>query len=670
MTKGRIKGEQRLNLDRKRASQQYKLFFAIGGSVERIRHVFKMGYTAAAANLMVGALLTLLNWSNMPPLFHAVWLMLLATMALYFAKSRNYSDRLKIRHISNRTRRRIAVFAALIGLLWVPYAIMAVSAQHGIDQAATLCLLWVLNLGAMVVFCPIPFAVSVFSCIGLLPFVILAAMSGSLASISLAAATLLLIVAMLSFSMTTSTLVFELEDRAKRSHEEMRQLTIAHEENRRLAREDQLTGLLNRRAFLTLTDAAVGSGMQLALFMIDLDHFKPVNDGLGHDFGDRYLAHVGDVLRKVCEDNATPARLGGDEFAVLTDRPMSRKQIASFGSRLQHALRGPVQIEGKEIQVSASIGVAIASGAELSTPDWLRYADHALIVAKQSRGSLHVFGDADYNRIKRRTRMGLELEAAIRGNDFSIAYQPQINLQSGVIEGFEALARWTDRSGLPVAPQEFIEVAESKGLVLDLCDALLSRITQDIAQWHNAGIETRGLSVNIHQAQLHYFDNLLVGLDKIRRKMPPHALLTLEITEDIIIGRGIEDIPSKLARLRKDGYRISLDDFGTGYASLTHIRDLEIDQVKIDRGFVSDMSSNAHDEEIVRSILKIARSLDLEVVAEGVETMRHHRLLDQMGCQSGQGFLYSKGVPAKEVPALIQDLKGLPLRDTQKARQA
>ncbi|XVU21132.1 putative bifunctional diguanylate cyclase/phosphodiesterase [Actinoplanes sp. CA-054009] len=412
---------------------------------------------------------------------------------------------------------------------------------------------------------------------------------------------------------------------------------------RHMVRHDALTGLPNRHL---LTTEVASSG---ALILFDLDGFKDVNDRLGHTIGDELLVAVAGRLRPLLRPGEQLARTGGDEFALLLPSSDPIEASSRAGDVLA-ALRPPVEVSGHTLHVTGSAGVRLlAPGAEVA--EALSDADLALYAAKAAGKDRAELYDPRLRQEQiDRVRMVEHLRAGLENDEFTVHYQPIVALRSGLIVAVEALVRWTPPGRPPIGPDRFIPAAEDSGLIIELGERVLRRACADAALWHGR----YGIAVTVNVSPRQLTDPLFTA--KANRAiadsgLPPSAL-TLEITEGVLIGSGVQAL-AHLHALRSDGVRVAIDDFGTGYSSLAYLRDLPIDTLKIDKSFMPADPTDRRQTALVRAVVDLARSLDLTTVAEGVETDHHADLLRELGCDRGQGYLFARPGPAAQVTDLL-----------------
>jgi diguanylate cyclase (GGDEF)-like protein len=440
--------------------------------------------------------------------------------------------------------------------------------------------------------------------------------------------------------------------------------------------EDSLTGLLNRRGlFERLDDRVVtpstGSLCGTALLYLDLDHFKVVNDSLGHLAGDRLLQVVANRLSgsvATQRSEVAVSRLGGDEFCVAVSGLGDVDEAVAIGQRLCNALRDPIVVDGRDLTINVSVGVAVDFDGAIGSEDLLRFADAALYQAKQSgRNQVAVFDAAMRATIARRLDDASELRSALDGGLIVPWYQPIYDLRSGKLVGAESLARWLHHDGVRSAGS-FMALAEEVGLELTLSDAMVNQSFAQRVQWHVEGVPAEFvLNTNVCAQQLCSPAHLASTLEFLDRTPLVASALTIEVTETSLIA-DMGQATAALSALRARGMKVALDDFGTGYSSLSLLQRLPLDSVKIDRSFISDITHNRHDRALVRAVLELAQGFGLTVTAEGVETVEQAELLRALGCERAQGFLYSPAVPPSNLfdPTLVERgqlaAKGQPAR--------
>jgi diguanylate cyclase (GGDEF)-like protein len=423
------------------------------------------------------------------------------------------------------------------------------------------------------------------------------------------------------------------------------------------ALHDALTGLPNRVLFRhrieQVLNAGTRSGRTLAVMLIDLDHFKEINDTLGHHAGDRLLQEVSQRLRTSLDEHDTVARLGGDEFGVLLGDLPDRGAASAVAERLLVQLRNPFQIDGLTLEVDGSIGIACAPDHGTAVEQLIQRADIAMYAAKES-GRGHMPFEPQLDRYSpRRLSLAGALRSAIADGEIVLYFQPKAELATGRIVGVEALARWEHPQLGLIGPSEFVPIAEQTGLVTPLTSHVLEQALTQVASWQEAGEE---LSVAVNLSARSFLDaQFAVEIPRLLELTGvPARRLELEITESMLM---LDPARAKatLERLAAIGLRLSVDDFGTGYSSLANLKRLPVDGIKIDKSFVIDMPHDPSDAAIVRSTIELAHNLGLKVVAEGVESHEAWQRLAALGCDLAQGFHISRPLPAEALTRLLAE---------------
>jgi len=426
-----------------------------------------------------------------------------------------------------------------------------------------------------------------------------------------------------------------------------------------LAFYDALTGLPNRTLYFDRLSHALDQlrrrpGQQIAVHCIDLDRFKEVNDTYGHHVGDELIREAALRMAALCRSADTFARLSGDEFAIVqTDATPA--SAAVLATRLVAAMNEPIQLGSGKMFSGCSIGVSMIEGGDVDPAEALRQADLALYRAKQNGRLQYCFFELEMDAaVKTRRALEADLREALANGDLRMAYQPQVD-KNGVMTGVEALVRWTHPQRGPVAPSFFIPIAEECGLIVELGLFTLRQAFVDSRRWGDLRI---AVNVSATQMRMKDFVDRVVELVEETRVDPRR--FELEITEGILLGDDPATLQT-LRRLRGMGFSLALDDFGTGYSSLSYLQRYPISKIKIDRAFIAHLGVDAEAEAVVGAIVKLARALRLQVIAEGVETTDQRSRLASAGCQSIQGFLFSRPVPADEIDAMMT--AGAPLAE-------
>jgi diguanylate cyclase (GGDEF)-like protein len=427
----------------------------------------------------------------------------------------------------------------------------------------------------------------------------------------------------------------------------------AEEEARKMARHDPLTGLPNRRFFAEKLNEVLhgmeSSGGQTAVLMLDLDGFKPINDTFGHAAGDQALMECAERMGSVIRSGTMLARVGGDEFAVILPSIASLDEPAGLARRIVGAFAEPFVFGDTAARLGIGVGIAVAPDDGMEHDKLVRRADLALYRAKAiGQSSIRFFESEMDEHLDRRMRIEQELRNAVTANAIVPYYQPLVSLAENRIIGFEALARWHSKELGMIAPDVFIAIAEECGLIGELGDRLLRRACLDAKTWP----KDITLAFNISTVQLRNASLGLHILSILAETGFDPRRLEIEITESVLVDN-LELAQRTIDELRQSGIRIALDDFGTGYATLAQLQNLHLDKIKIDRRFVDRVVKDKESLVIVRAILGLANGFGLATTAEGIEDEEQRACLQANGCQEAQGYLFSKAVPAAEVPALL-----------------
>ena len=425
---------------------------------------------------------------------------------------------------------------------------------------------------------------------------------------------------------------------------------------RQLAHFDALTGLPNRLLLadrcanaLRMAQRAQGS---VALMFLDLDHFKTINDSLGHRVGDAVLVQLALRLREVVREQDTISRLGGDEFIILMPDTHA-EGAAQVAAKLLQMAQSPMLVEGHELAITPSIGIAIypKDGADLDTLS--KCADAAMYRAKaDGRNGFHFYSGEIQGNSDRRLALGNALRRALLHNQLSLRYQPQISVESGDIVGVEALLRWRHPQLGNVPPAEFIPVAENSGLILPIGQWVIRSAIQQLAAWMQRGMAPMVMAVNLSAVQFRHADLPQFVTQTLNESQVPAELFELELTEGVAMTNPQAAI-AVMADLHRRGIRLAIDDFGTGYSSLSYLKRFQVYKIKIDQSFVRDITEDPEDKAIVGAIISMARSLGIRTIAEGVETQAQLDYLQEEGCDEVQGYLFSKPMTADTFESYI-----------------
>jgi diguanylate cyclase (GGDEF)-like protein len=424
-----------------------------------------------------------------------------------------------------------------------------------------------------------------------------------------------------------------------------------------LANHDPLTNLPNRVLLYDRIEQAIKRAEQLhhksALLLIDLDHFKYVNDSIGHNFGDLLIKQASERLNSICTTGATLARLGGDEFVLVLPELWSIEEIGLFTSQVHSQFQQPFVLEDKKYQMAVSIGVSIYPDDAQTIEMFMRHADVAMFKAKsEGRNRTRFFSDELEQQIIHRHQLELLLRDTLTNQQLQVYYQPKLCLETGKLLGAEALARMQDHQGQWVSPVEFIPLAEETGLIAELGQQVLRQACEECLGWRHLGYQVP-VSVNIAAAQ--FADPLLVKqISSLMTELQmPAYLLELEVTESALM-LDVSKTQIMLSQLKAAGICISIDDFGTGYSSLSYLKKFQVDVLKIDKSFVHEMLTDRGDMEIVKAVISLAQSMNLQLIAEGIELEAQKDKLLELGCQMGQGYFFSKPLSATDFKAYLQ----------------
>jgi len=418
------------------------------------------------------------------------------------------------------------------------------------------------------------------------------------------------------------------------------------------AEYDDLTGLANRSSLKRRIRQACEDDEPLALLLLDLDGFKDVNDTLGHSAGDFVLKIVARRLRESVPDHHMVARLGGDEFVIVMSETVDPIKTSQLASTLISVIEEPIEFENEPIHIGASIGISLKSGPEDDSERMLGNADLALYQAKaDGRHLVRIFTPELRQTALKKGAMSSSIRQAWENQEFELYYQPQIKLSDGSLSGAEALIRWNHPQLGVVSPAAFLPVLEASLLAVPVGEWILRTACAQAAHWRQAGCQHFRIGVNLFAAQFRTRDFAKSVEAALADSHLPATALELEITENIIL-RNEQRIMEPLHYLRSLGVGIAFDDFGTGFASLSLLKDYPVTRLKIDRSFVSGSERNKKDEAIVEAVAKLAAGFDLEVIAEGIETLEQEHLMQHYACDEGQGYLYGRPMKASEFTRL------------------
>lgn len=423
------------------------------------------------------------------------------------------------------------------------------------------------------------------------------------------------------------------------------------------ASHDELTQLPNRTLLMDRLHQAIPlarrNNKKIAVLFIDLDNFKNINDGLGHSSGDLLIKAVADRLKKNGREGDTIARLGGDEFVIILENIAFSEDVASIAGKILKTLSPPFWIGSQEAFISSSIGVSLYPKDGLNAETLMKNADTAMYRAKEhGKDNFQFFSKEMNSRITKRLEMEKHLRYALDKNELEVHYQPQIQLKSGQIVGVEALLRWHHEELGDIPPSQFIALAEDTGLIFPLGEWVIQTACQQASAWQQAGLFPIQMAVNLSPRQF-YNQNILQLLKQILTDthLSPE-FLKIEITEGLLM-KDFDRTAASLRQFRDLGGKVSIDDFGTGYSSLSYLKHIPVDQLKIDRSFIWDLSNNANDAAITRAIITMAHGMRLDVVAEGVENKEQLDILTEQQCDEVQGYYFSVPLPASKMTELL-----------------
>lgn len=439
-----------------------------------------------------------------------------------------------------------------------------------------------------------------------------------------------------------------------------RMLGESREMFRHAALHDELTGLANRSRFAELVTERLENADErannFAIIYVDLNRFKTVNDSLGHSVGDHLICEVSARLVDFAGGQGVVGRFSGDDFAILLDGVNESLAAERFAEKLEIVMAEPFQLNERQIFTSASIGIAIAEERYTNAEEMLRDADIAMYYAKETQKGFVVFDTIMHARAVMLLELETDLRVALDRGEFELFYQPLVDLDTVGLMGFEALVRWNHPNRGLVTPDEFIAVAESTGLIVPMTSMLLRSACERLVSWQALGKAERNVLMSVNLSPGYLARRGVV--DEIRSIIFETGIepecLKLEITEAAVMETP-ETIVHVLRKIKDLGVRISIDDFGTGYSNLSYLHRFPIDTLKIDRSFVSTMEEGSENGEIVRTVISLAKTLKLSVIAEGIESIHQFHQLRILGCEYGQGYLFSRPLPSDEIERLLDD---------------
>ena len=447
----------------------------------------------------------------------------------------------------------------------------------------------------------------------------------------------------------------DITQRKKAENELANQKDILHYQ----ANHDALTNLPNRTLFNDRLEQSIQKAKrnktEFALFFIDLDKFKQINDLLGHDIGDKVLIKISELLHHILRKNDTLARLGGDEFTIITEGLTKIQDSNTLAKKIIDTLVEPIKIDDRNLFVTCSIGISLYPKDSQNAHNLLKYADTAMYKAKdEGRNNYQFYSKEMTQIIFEQMSMENNLRNAIKNEEFIVYYQPQIDVRTNNIIGMEALVRWKHSSMGLISPNKFIPLAEDTGMIIEIDQLVMKAALQQVALWKKENLNTGTLSLNLSMKQLKEKDFINMIKDNLSQYSFNPEWLGLEITEGYVM-QDPENTIVKLQELSNLGIKISIDDFGTGYSSLSYLKRLPIETLKIDQSFIRDIPEDEEDSSIVKAIIGLSESLHMEVIAEGVENEKQLSFLVENRCHNIQGYYYAKPMPASDMEAYIKE---------------
>ncbi|MEC8786411.1 MAG: bifunctional diguanylate cyclase/phosphodiesterase, partial [Pseudomonadota bacterium] len=437
------------------------------------------------------------------------------------------------------------------------------------------------------------------------------------------------------------------------------QMAINTAKLEKMAMFDVLTGLPNRNMLTFQIEKQLASSIRddrlVALMFMDLDDFKKVNDSHGHDVGDKLLKAAAMRISKPIRESDIASRFGGDEFVILLSNIESKKHVDTVAKKLIEEFKEPIIVDGVTFYVSISIGIAITNHSRATPVELLRHADIAMYEAKAKKGAEYRVYDATMNlKVMQKVELESEAREALRDNQFSLALQPQLEMHTGRLVGFEALLRWQHPKKGNISPADFIPLLENTSFMLELDYWVITRSTYLIRELKNSGYSDVKMAINLSAGQ--FLDPSLpefLQQQIIKNDIAPDQVC-LELTETVLVS-DIKRATTIMQNIRDMGCMLAIDDFGTGYSSLSYLKSLPADYIKIDRSFVANIASSADDRNIVHSTISMVRNMGMQVVAEGIETSEQYELLCHFDCNLGQGYLISRPIPEVNIWDVLSD---------------
>jgi len=437
---------------------------------------------------------------------------------------------------------------------------------------------------------------------------------------------------------------------------------IAEEQVSYQAYHDALTGLPNRSLFRDRLNQALSQAQRhnigIAVLFLDLDHFKLINDTLGHSIGDWLLKEVAMRLKTSIRDGDTVARLGGDEFTILLPDISRSEDLAHVAQKILDTISAPLRLDNHDVYVTTSIGISLSPSDGTDSETLIKSADNAMYRAKELGRNNYQLWSPDLNtRVQNRLSLERSLRRAVERFEFVMHYQPQFDLRTGKVTGVEALLRWARPDSALCYPKDFIPVAEETRLIIPIGEWLLREVCKQVKRWQGNGLSNLRLSVNLSAMQFQH-KNLVAHLDDVLEECNfDPGFLVIEMTETVAM-QNVDLTLAILHTMKRKGIKIALDDFGMGYSSLSYLKHFPIDIIKIDPSFVRDIGAGKQPEALVKAVIRLGHSLKQTIIAEGVETEAQRKFLLEQGCHEVQGFLFSRPLPPEDVWNVLQS--GMP----------
>ncbi|MEM9205747.1 MAG: EAL domain-containing protein [Pseudomonadota bacterium] len=578
-------------------------------------------------------------------------------------KQRHYKPSDPFKPVSSRAYRRVIIFSIVSALPWAALALIYVNRIPTTYEMVLMCTMAGMAAGGSYFMARVPLGAMCYMGILLGTTFVACVTQGTTHHFLIAGFTLVYMTFLVLSIVHYANLTERLHSSLRQLGQYATDLMTAKSRMERIAKRDTITRLYNRRAFTEIVASSIADARKndtsLALFIADLDAFKSINDSLGHPAGDALLAELAErldlIVKQTGDAKGFAARLGGDEFALVLRDIKSEDEANRIAQKIVERFSEPTRIGGHRVSTGVSVGAGRYPCDASTVNELLHAADRALISAKAlPSGSICIFDEQMSSDLRQEKRDVKALRNGLNQDELCLFYQPQVSLETGKIYGFEALVRWQHPDEGMVPPGRFFTSAERSGLILEISDRAVELAHRQLADWLSDGLEPGTISMNIHATQLKQADRLTNMLDRLKSENDIAEHVVLEITEGCIVGRGTENVPALLDAMRERGYRISLDDFGTGFASLIHLRELPIDEIKIDRSFTSGIMESRQNMAIVWSMIQLAQALDFNIVVEGIETREQATALRQHGQIVGQGYHFSKPMSVDDVTALLR----------------